>query len=93
MGGYQKKESAHSADEVGRELGNNVKGITEIEREKIDSNIEMEEVSKCLMKTRNNVALGCGGFTGSNSPNIQRQSSSCNIKTGHNCTYPQRCKR
>ena len=41
-----------------------MKGITQIEREKLDSNIEMEEVSKYLMKTRNNVAPGCWGFTG-----------------------------
>ena len=45
-------------------MGNNVKIITQIERGKLDSNIEMDEVSKYLMKTRNNVAPGLGGFTG-----------------------------
>ena len=41
-----------------------MKGITQMEKEKLDSDIKMEEVSKCLMKTRNNVAPGSGGFTG-----------------------------
>ena len=60
----QSKEYAHSVDKIKRELDNSVKGITQIEKEKLDFYIEMEEVSKCLMKTRNNVAPGYGGFTG-----------------------------
>ena len=46
------------------ELTEQVKRISEADKEGLEKAITMEEVSKTLKNKRNNVAPGVGGFTG-----------------------------
>ena len=41
-----------------------IKMISELDREKLDSELTLDEVSKTLENTHNNVAPGSGGITG-----------------------------
>ena len=41
-----------------------VKGISEDDRCNLEKEITMEEVSNTLKNTKNNIAPGAGGFTG-----------------------------
>ena len=60
---YRKEETFCSKEEILEKIGE-VK-ISEEERCQLKKKITMEEVSKMLKNTKNNVAPGAGGFTGS----------------------------
>ena len=60
---YRKETSIIDKGEILERIGH-IKKISEHDRERLDKQISMEEVSNTLKNTRNNVAPGAGGFTG-----------------------------
>ena len=60
---YRKEETVIDKSSI-LEMTGQVKKISEAEKENLEKTITMEEVSKTLKNTRNNVAPGVGGFTG-----------------------------
>ena len=61
---YRKEETFYRKQEILEKIGE-VKKISEEERCQLEKKITIEEVSKMLKNTKNNVAPGAGGFTGS----------------------------
>ena len=60
---YRKETSVIDKGEILERIGD-IKKISEHDKERLDKEISMEEVSNTLKNTRNNVAPGAGGFTG-----------------------------
>ena len=60
---YRKEETVIDEKDT-LEMTGQVKKISEAEKENLEKTITMEEVSKTLKNTRNNIAPGVGGFTG-----------------------------
>ena len=48
---------------VAGQLTGDIKTITQYEKTKLEIEINMQEASKCLKDTRNNVAPGSGDFS------------------------------
>ena len=61
---YRKEETFCNKKCILERIGE-VKGINENDKCQLEKDITMEEVSNTLKNTRNNVAPGAGGFTGS----------------------------
>ena len=59
---YRRKASIIDKREILERIGD-VKKISAYAKENLEKEITMEEVSKTLKNTRNNVAPGAGGFT------------------------------
>ena len=60
---YRKQEVEITTDEI-RNLTGHIKKISNAEKARLEHNIQMDELSKCLKNTRNNIAPVCGGFLG-----------------------------
>ena len=60
---YRKEETVIHKEDILKMTGH-VKRVSEANKEGLEKTITMEEVSKTLKNTRNNVALRVGGFTG-----------------------------
>ena len=60
---YRRQEVVVSTDEI-RNVTGHIKKISNEEKPELEQKITIEELSKCLNNNRNNVAQGCGGFSG-----------------------------
>ena len=60
---YWKREDVISKEDI-LEMTGPIKKICAHDSEKLEEELTMEEVSKTLKNTRNNVAPGASGFTG-----------------------------
>ena len=61
---YKKEELFCNKQDILDRIGE-IKGISKDDRCSLEKEITMEEVSNTLKNTKNNVAPGAGGFTGS----------------------------
>ena len=61
---YKREESFCNKQEIMEYIGE-VKEVSEDDRVQLEKEITLEEVSNTLKNTKNNVAPGAGGFTGS----------------------------
>ena len=60
---YRGQEVVIDWDEI-KKMTSHLKTMSEAEKIKLESEITINEVSQCLKNTRNNVAPGTGGFSG-----------------------------
>ena len=60
---YGKQKVVIDKEEV-KNMTGNIKKISQLEKDKLHEKNTMTEVITCLQNTRNNVAPGCGGFSG-----------------------------
>ena len=60
---YKYREVEHTKEETLNEIGEEVRKISEMEREAFENPISLEEVNTCLKATRNNVSSDVSGFS------------------------------
>ena len=61
---YKNRVVEKTKEDILKRIGNDVKVISEAEKEKLENPINMSNLSECLRKNRNNTSPGVYGFSG-----------------------------
>ena len=62
---YEYRTVENTKEEILDKIGHGMKIISQAEKEALENPINMNELSECLGRTRNNISLGASGFSGS----------------------------